>query len=266
MNQIMDIEDFKRPEWKSVLAEMHSLMNIKRTNLEKFPHCTDRRNLFEKAEIESFKHWEYPWMIKHSKLKSGQKILDCGCGRGFLQFYLARKGMKVTSLDVSTLKPKFVRKFWKFCEDKKIPLSENKTITIPKIAKRYDTNVEFHVLNIAKLPFNDNSYDCVYSISVLEHMEKGDDEDAIREMARVLKPGGRMLVTVDFSPIKIPRVSYDAKDIERLINISGLEQIGESCDYQIKNWAEHKKQLKDTFLKVDVSVSTAGFVLQKKIM
>ena len=30
MNQIMDIEDFKRPEWKSVLAEMHSLMNIKR--------------------------------------------------------------------------------------------------------------------------------------------------------------------------------------------------------------------------------------------
>ena len=157
MNQIMDIEDFKRHEWKSVLAEMHSLMNIKRTNLEKFPHCTDRRNLFEKAEIESFKHWEYPWMIKHSKLKSGQKILDCGCGRGFLQFYLARKGMKVTSLDVSTLKPKFVRKFWKFCEDKNIfgapfhimEFKNGFTINGDTIPKRWNTKKSAR--NISKM-------------------------------------------------------------------------------------------------------------------
>ena len=61
----------------------------------------------------------------------------------------------------------------------------------------------------------------------------------------------------------VENYGYDAKDIERLIRISGLKQLGESCDYIINDWKKHKEQLKDTFLKNDVSVSTAGFVLQK---
>jgi SAM-dependent methyltransferase len=46
------------------------------------------------------------------------------------------------------------------------------------------------------LPFSDRSFDTVMCTSVLEHVEE--PERAVEEMARVLKPGGRLLITVPF--------------------------------------------------------------------
>jgi len=47
--------------------------------------------------------------------------------------------------------------------------------------------------NIAALPFADCSFDVVSSITVIQHVVPEDQEAAIRELQRVLKPGGRML-------------------------------------------------------------------------
>ncbi len=46
-----------------------------------------------------------------------------------------------------------------------------------------------------RLPFPDESFDFVYSIGVLHHLPSPPDQDAaVREVARILKPGGRLLV------------------------------------------------------------------------
>jgi SAM-dependent methyltransferase len=45
----------------------------------------------------------------------------------------------------------------------------------------------------------DAAFDAVYSISVVEHIPEGGDSVALREMARVLRPGGRVCLTVPFS-------------------------------------------------------------------
>ncbi|HEY7832803.1 MAG TPA: methyltransferase domain-containing protein, partial [Ktedonobacterales bacterium] len=50
------------------------------------------------------------------------------------------------------------------------------------------------------LSFADNSFDKVFSISVMEHIPDNGDAACAREMARVLAPGGRCLITVPFSP------------------------------------------------------------------
>ncbi len=50
------------------------------------------------------------------------------------------------------------------------------------------------------LPFADRSFDFIYSVSVLEHIASDGDTRAIREIARVLKPGGRAVVTVPLVP------------------------------------------------------------------
>jgi len=51
------------------------------------------------------------------------------------------------------------------------------------------------------MPYADDSFDVVISISVIEHIPKNGDIRAIEEMWRVLRPGGRMILTVPTSPV-----------------------------------------------------------------
>lgn len=260
-NKLIDVEDMERPEWRNIIGEMHRLMRVSKEKQTSFLHCTDRKSLFHRAEIETYKHWEYPWAILWGSFESGMSVLDCGCGRGFLQLYLARIGCNVTSVDISTMKTKMLRKFWRLAS--KLHVKEDKSSVMRKLAKRYKTELDFYKANISELPFDTETFDRVYCISVLEHMNVGEDEEAVREMSRVLKPGGRLLLTVDFSPEPIPRRSYNEQNIHKLIKISGLKLLGE-CDYSVDNWNDHLNDLKRCFDKSDVELSSAGFVLVKE--
>jgi SAM-dependent methyltransferase len=51
-----------------------------------------------------------------------------------------------------------------------------------------------------KLSFPDNTFTKVYSISVIEHIPDGGDSECLREIGRVLRPGGRCFITVPFWP------------------------------------------------------------------
>ena len=56
--------------------------------------------------------------------------------------------------------------------------------------------LELLVADGRALPFEDASFDHACSISVLEHIEERGDEEALRELARVVRPRGRVLVTL----------------------------------------------------------------------
>ena len=49
------------------------------------------------------------------------------------------------------------------------------------------------------LSYPDDSFDAAYSVSVVEHIPDAGDSRALREIARVLRPGGRLCLTVPFS-------------------------------------------------------------------
>jgi SAM-dependent methyltransferase len=48
------------------------------------------------------------------------------------------------------------------------------------------------------LPYADDSFDAAYSVSVIEHIPGTGDADAVAELARVLRPGGSLVLTVPF--------------------------------------------------------------------
>lgn len=99
-------------------------------------------------------------MAKHYGLKEGDRILDIGCGKGFLlyEFTQAVPGIEIAGLDIS-----------------EYAIDNAKEETKPFLT----------VGNANDLPFEDNSFDFVFSITTLHNLECFDLDRALREMSRV---------------------------------------------------------------------------------
>lgn len=57
-----------------------------------------------------------------------------------------------------------------------------------------------HEIYADKLPWKDEVFDCVWSISVIEHIPVPDDAAVLKELWRVLKPGGQLILTFPVAP------------------------------------------------------------------
>lgn len=102
------------------------------------------------------------------------KILDVGCGIGGTSRYLAKKFGTDTSVTGITLSQAQV--------DRATALA----------AERGITNAKFQVMDALDTKFEDNTFDVVWACESGEHMP--DKKKYVEEMARVLKPGGRIVI------------------------------------------------------------------------
>jgi len=101
-------------------------------------------------------------MAAHYGIKPGDKILDVGCGKGFLLFDFTKvvPGVEVYGLDISEYA----------IENSKEEIKDR-----------------LQVGNAIKLPFEDHSFDFVYSITTLHNLHCYDLDKALREIERVGK-------------------------------------------------------------------------------
>jgi len=108
-------------------------------------------------------------MITHYKLKAGQRVLDVGCGKGFLLY------------DTKSL----------------IPEIEVRGIDISKYALKHSKEEIKPFLDLGsacKLPYPDNYFDLVTSINTLHYLYIYDLEKAVREIERVSKGNSYIVV------------------------------------------------------------------------
>lgn len=113
-------------------------------------------------------------------LRAGERVLDLGCGFGRHAYEAMRRGGSVVACDLGLAELKEVRFVWKTMQqDGELPDG------VGCIAVNGDATA---------LPFPDASFDRVMASEVLEHIP--DDEAAFSELARVLRPGGTLAITV----------------------------------------------------------------------
>lgn len=118
----------------------------------------------------------YDWL----GLRAGDRVLDLGCGAGRHAFEAAKRGAEVVACDLDLAELKDVRALFG-------AMSDNGEI--PDGGSGAAVNGD-----ALRLPFADATFDRVIASEVMEHIP--DDAGAARELARVLKPGGTMAVTV----------------------------------------------------------------------
>ncbi|HET6477535.1 MAG TPA: methyltransferase domain-containing protein [Dehalococcoidales bacterium] len=120
-------------------------------------------------------------IIARSGIEPGMTVMELGCGSGAYTTYVARvvgeKG-EVYAVDVQSA---MLRQL-----EQKLARAENQDIR----------NVELKEASAYELPFADDFFDLVYMVTVL--MEIPDRGRALREVKRVLKPGGTLAVTEFF--------------------------------------------------------------------
>ena len=155
----------------------------------------------------------------------GRSLLDIGCNWGRWTIAAAQAGYRVTGVDPS----------------------EKAIAAATRVAAQLGVEAAFTAGDARQLPFGDDSFDAVFSYSVLQHLSKADVRIAAAEIGRVLRPRGTAL-------IEMP----NARGLLNLARQAG-RRFSEGTGFDVRYWT--LAELRETFGQIgEVELSADGFL------
>jgi SAM-dependent methyltransferase len=145
------------------------------------------------------------------------KVLDWGCGKGHITYLLLEEGLDVTSCDVDN------------------SAADSTFGQETPILKRLEKTV-IPLRDPISLPFETASFDCVTSFGVLEHVST--DIGSLKEVRRVLRPGGLFFVT--FLPFRFSWTQALARlrgnsYHDRLYSIRQVAELAQATGFKLES-------------------------------
>ena len=177
---LASVEDLQTPEWRSLFDE---LQPVQEEFLAVHPHSAEYT--WPRDALHTWSRvWEYPYVYHHLRTRrdglcstgSRPVAVDFGSGVTFFPFAICRSGFEVGCMDRDPVCRRDIQRA---------------AASLPS----HGGQVSFQHTPGSLLPLSDQSVNVVYSISVLEHVRE--HAPLVAEFARVLSPGGLLLLTVD---------------------------------------------------------------------
>jgi SAM-dependent methyltransferase len=165
-------------------------------------------------------YYERPATLALAGDVAGRRILDAGCGSGPLFAALRDRGATVTGFDASAEMLKLAR-------------------------RRLGDDADLHLADLSRpLPFPDGAFDDVIRSLVLHYLE--DWSEPLAELRRVLRPGGRLIVSVNHpihgTTLARPGANYFATEQWSYENTTASGQT-----YELTNWHRPLHAMTDAF-------------------
>ena len=118
--------------------------------------------------IDRLQHRAWRTGLRHCRIQPDSAVLDVGCGTGrWLRRYL---------------------------EQQLRPVGLDATAGMLRQATVFGVDCPLAAGYAQRLPFRNAAFGLVSAVTVVQHLEYADQENALKEMARVLRPGGRLLL------------------------------------------------------------------------
>ena len=243
-SQLIDIRNCADESFKRIYKEMLKISLLQQPWW--FRPVLKKSNYLQK--LINYNHWsrawEYPWAIIAAEMqKHSFKVLDVGGGGSPFAIYLAQNGHETYVIDPSLNQglSSLVNK------DKSIYRNMRsiifhlllKVFGIRRIwglpAKDRINAIHYYPYSATDIKFSDNYFDRVFCLSVMEHIPVEIWEQCLREFERVLKPGGRIIITLDMGT----RVANERIYL-KLLKACKLQLIG-NPDYDVPISLESKR-------------------------
>ena len=142
----------------------------------------------------------YSYILKNLlrlRVRPGSIVIDCACGDGYGSSVLNSADMSVVGYDIS----------------------EELVFTA------IDRGVEADVSNICNLPCRDELADVFVCSETLEHLDKQELQDAVKEIKRTTKKNGIICITVPSDP----KICLRNKHHKQYLSIKDLEDVFNDC-------------------------------------
>jgi ubiquinone/menaquinone biosynthesis C-methylase UbiE len=143
---------------------------------------------------------EFSYQLHEYKDFAGKKVLDVGCGNGYVLSKYAQERAEVYGVDITPT-------------------------AVDLCHRRFELlglKGDFREANAEELPFEDEAFDCICSMGVLHHTPN--PEKAVGQIFRVLKPRGRLIVMVYHRDSVLYRFTFPlvslltGKTVQQLVN------------------------------------------------
>lgn len=224
INKTMDREDLSSPEAKAVMQELNALiLDIRNRglkvsswygsfDLEDEPlepinrgyHYTPIEGAVDDTNFPWFLYWEIVWIVLNIPLKPGQRLLDLGGSSSLFSYYMASKGLDVSTVDLQQ------------------SLVDNGNATAEKMGWK----LQNYRMDMRHLKF-DEQFDHITSVCVFEHIPMYVRVEINKEIKTLLKDGGYFSITFDYrNPSRLAKINT-ARDVEeQFVEPSGLQVRG----------------------------------------
>lgn len=174
------------------------------------------------------------YLFDRFNMNKGQRLIDIGCGRGEFLYNFKELGLIVNGIDCEEYSSNFLK----------------------------DIEIRYIDLEKASIPFDDETFDIVFSKSMIEHMH--DPSNFLHEVHRILKTGGiAIIMTPDWmSNMKIyfddytHRTPFTINSMRDALKMFGFRNVNTELFYQLPIlWRFPQLKLLSWFIRLSIPVT-----------